>query len=145
MHAGSAASALLLLCFFTAMHTSGPLLLCLGLPLDRSLPWHKLLGCSLMLNVAVHAAAVYARPLQRSSLSGAGKRFLAVRQWDFQRGMQASGAVRSLPRLMVMPVTGTPLPIFDNGCRIWARGCTTFRAPQLYSVVADVVPALCHV
>ena len=58
-HTGNVTAIMLVLTFFAAMHCNGVLLLFLGLPFDRALPWHKLLALSTLANSAVHCAAWY--------------------------------------------------------------------------------------
>lgn len=45
--------------YVIAMHNNSVILLALGLPFDRSLPWHKLLAASSIFNSLVHALAFY--------------------------------------------------------------------------------------
>jgi hypothetical protein len=91
---------MLMLTYFAALHNNGPLLLLLGLPLDRALPWHKLLALSTLANSAVHLAVSYATQeehvgstLATGSDSGhlTSEGYL-VSGWDFRTGMEASGA-----------------------------------------------------
>ena len=45
--------------FFAAMHNNSLLLLALGLPFDRALPWHKLLVLGLLVTSVVHMTTFY--------------------------------------------------------------------------------------
>jgi hypothetical protein len=90
--AGNAAATLLLLTFFAAMHSNGVLLLCLGLPLDRALPWHKLLALSSLANAAVHVAAWGGNGRQERRQTVIEERYVAVAGRAFQADMELSGA-----------------------------------------------------
>jgi hypothetical protein len=45
--------------YIVAMHNNSVLLLALGLPFDRALPWHKLLAFAAMFNSLVHGLTFY--------------------------------------------------------------------------------------
>jgi hypothetical protein len=45
--------------YFVAMHNNSVLLLALGLPFDRALPWHKLLALAVIFNSVVHGLTFY--------------------------------------------------------------------------------------
>jgi hypothetical protein len=57
--AGHISSILLMTTYIVAMHNNSVLLLALGLPFDRALPWHKLLALAAIFNSLVHGLTFY--------------------------------------------------------------------------------------
>jgi Ferric reductase like transmembrane component len=53
------AAFLLMLVYFAAMHANGILLLLLGLPFERTLPWHRLLAVSTFIQSIMHGLSYY--------------------------------------------------------------------------------------
>lgn len=99
---------MLMLVYFVAMHSNAVLLLLLGLPFDRALPWHKLLALSTLLNAAVHAVACYAGTHHvRHNSRLAREHWHVIHAWGYQLGMQLSGALTAA--LKVLESTGMSL------------------------------------
>jgi Ferric reductase like transmembrane component len=57
---GDACVVISMVTYIAAAHNNTPVLLALGLPFDRALPWHKLLGVALIFNSFVHLVQFYA-------------------------------------------------------------------------------------
>ena len=85
---------MLMLTYFAAMHANAVLMLFLGLPFGRALPWHKLLAASSIANSVVHTAAHYAT-LNRVKADKVmmEERYPQLHKWGFLFGMQLSGAL----------------------------------------------------
>ena len=80
------------------MHSNAVLLLFLGLPFDRALPWHKLLALSTLLNSTVHFIACYAGYHHVSHGEELAQQpYHIIHSWGFQLGMQLSGARTRCP------------------------------------------------
>ena len=89
---------MLMLTYFVAMHSNAVLLLFLGLPFDRALPWHKLLALSTLLNSTVHFIACYAGYHHVSHGEELAQQpYHIIHSWGFQLGMQLSGARTRCP------------------------------------------------
>lgn len=97
--AGAIAAFLLMLVYFTAMHANGALLLLLGLPFERALPWHKMLAWSATVQGLVHGFAYYAAD-RRIASQHAGSNHFAFDWWTHGSGMEITGArLHRLPGL----------------------------------------------
>lgn len=53
---------MIMLVFWAAMHVNSLLLLAIGLPFDRALPWHKALAFSTIANSILHGISYYLAP-----------------------------------------------------------------------------------
>ena len=51
--------------YFAAVHSNSVLLLALGLPFDRALPWHKALALCSLYNGLLHATSYYVAGAQQ--------------------------------------------------------------------------------
>lgn len=88
--AGGVASLVLMLAYLSAMKRASPLLLALGLPFDRALPWHKLLAASSFVNAGLHMAAFYAGGPADGGAAALRPHHL-VKQLSRQYGMEVTG------------------------------------------------------
>lgn len=82
---------MLMLVYFTAMHANGVLLLLLGLPFERALPWHKMLAWSSTAQGLIHGFAFYVNGRRIDSIF-AGRQHYAFDWWTHGSGMEITGA-----------------------------------------------------
>ena len=87
--AGSVAAFMIMLVFWSAMHVNSLILLALGLPFDRALPWHKALAWSTIANSILHCISYFAAPASYGSMQDA-EHLVLERGATFH--MAASGA-----------------------------------------------------
>lgn len=81
----------LMLVYFTAMHANGPLLLLLGLPFDRVIPWHRLLALSATLQGFLHGLSWYVGGRVINMAAASDPQHHLVRNISFQFGMEITG------------------------------------------------------
>jgi hypothetical protein len=99
--AGTSSAFVLMLVFFTAMHSNGVLLLLLGLPFERALPWHRLLGYSATIQGLVHGFAYYAAQ-HKVADRHSHVMYFAFMRWSHALGMEVSGMIHK-PSVSCMP------------------------------------------
>ena len=88
--AGKIAAAMLMLVFFTAMHANSLMLLLLGLPFDRTLPWHKVLALSTTFQGLLHGIT-YHLANERIVSVAPGSKYWMIQSVQFGSGMEISG------------------------------------------------------
>lgn len=81
---------LLMLTCFMAIHSNLVLLLLLGLPFDRQLPWHKLMALSTMFHSALHLLAFYIGG-RADTMPDAAAQYHLFDAWNRAYGMEVSG------------------------------------------------------
>lgn len=84
-----------MLLFYTSMHTNSVLLLLLGLPFERALPWHRLLAYSATIQGFLHGFSYYAAGRKVVDRHAKIPHF-AFMKWSFANGMEVSGTYQSL-------------------------------------------------
>ena len=83
-----------------AVHSNVVLLLVLGLPFDRQLPWHKLLALSTVFHSILHLLAFYLGG-RADTMPDADEAHHLFNTWSRAYGMEVSGAPRSPGHLMI--------------------------------------------
>jgi Ferric reductase like transmembrane component len=78
--------------YFVAMHNNSLLLLLLGLPFDRALPWHKLLALSAVVNSILHGLSYYAGGRAKSMPDTRNDPYHMLPHVKAPLGMEVSGA-----------------------------------------------------
>ena len=82
-----------MLVFCAAMHANSLALLLLGLPFDRSLPWHRMLGLSATFQGLLHGLTYYLDHRQTQTRPRDSEYWM-IHAWRFGPGMEISGAAR---------------------------------------------------
>lgn len=120
-HAGQMSVFLLMLTCFMAIHSNLVLLLLLGLPFDRQLPWHKLMALSTIFHSTLHLLAFYIGG-RSDTMPDAAERYHLFDVWNRAYGMEVSGA---LPATVLSWASTTP------PCTHPLRGQLTHRSTAL--------------
>lgn len=88
--AGQISVFLLMLTCFMAVHSNSVLLLLMGLPFDRQLPWHKLLALSTIVHSTLHLLAFYIGA-HANTMPDGQQPYHLFDSWSRAYGMEVSG------------------------------------------------------